>query len=139
MSKHNYTQYSNKKRNTVHEVDNVPSYEHRSNNAFTETTTASNSDAPLEIKMECPKTEPEPETVFVTGTTITTTIPGTVTDCVKLNVRVAPFLTAEVACVLDANSEVEIDMTKSTDEWFKVTTASGVEGYCMRMFVNAKL
>jgi hypothetical protein len=127
LSKHNYTQYSNKKhRAAIDEVTDKTSF-------------AATFDTPLEVKMEPKFADAEPETAFVIGTTIVTKTTGIVTDCVKLNVRVAPVITATVACVLDANSEIEIDMTKSTDEWFHVTTAAGVEGYCMRMFVDTKL
>lgn len=64
------------------------------------------------------------------------TTTGVVFGCSKLNVRVEPETTADIACIIDANSEVKIDRANSTKDWFKVTTASGVDGYCMRKFVK---
>ena len=61
---------------------------------------------------------------------------GIVTGCSKLNVRAEPETIADILCILDVNSEVMIDMGKSNREWFKVTTASGIDGYCMRKFIK---
>jgi uncharacterized protein YgiM (DUF1202 family) len=63
-------------------------------------------------------------------------VTGIVSGCSKLNVRTEPETIADIACIIDANSEVKIDMAKSNKDWFKVTTASGVDGYCMRKFVK---
>jgi SH3-like domain-containing protein len=71
--------------------------------------------------------------------TLPKTVKGVVAHCTKLNVRSEPSITAEVVCVLDARSEVKIDVSKSTSEWLSVCTASGAEGYCMREFVDARL
>lgn len=67
------------------------------------------------------------------------TVSGIVINCTKLNVRAEPNMTAEVLCVLDASSEIEIDPAKSTSEWVSVCTAVGIEGYCMRKFIDARL
>lgn len=67
------------------------------------------------------------------------TVEGTVVNCTKLNVRAMPSTNAEIVCVLDAMSKIEIDVSKSTDEWFKVCTAMGADGYCMRKHVDARL
>lgn len=123
--KHNYTQYSNKNNNYVEAIDvmSEPVVE------VDETTIAAPVE-PLEIKM----VEETVDTVAIPKT-----VTGIVVDCSKLNVRVAPNTTATVACVLNAASEIEIDVAKSTDEWFHVCTAAGIEGYCMRKFVKASL
>ena len=63
-------------------------------------------------------------------------VTGIVSGCSKLNVRTEPETIADIACIIDANSEVKIDMAKSNKDGFKVTTASGVDGYCMRKFVK---
>lgn len=126
MSKHNYSQYSNKNKNY-----NKPKVE--------ETTTAAPVE-PEEIKME--SFEPAIDLVAVeTVETVAlpTTVTGTVANCSKLNVRAKPATDAEVLTVLNGDSEVEIDPARSTSEWLKITTAAGIEGFCMRKFVNAKL
>lgn len=63
---------------------------------------------------------------------------GIVSDCNKLNVRKSPTPLAEVLCVIDKNSKVEIDEAESTAEFYKVCTASGVEGYCMKKFITVE-
>lgn len=120
MSKHNYSQYSKKYNDNVVEESKpaIPVVE----------------ETPAEVKMvaepietaaikpEIPKVEPKAVT-------------GVVANCSKLNVRSKPAVDAEVVTILDIKSEVKIDMARSNSEWFKITTAAGVEGYCMRKFV----
>jgi hypothetical protein len=64
---------------------------------------------------------------------------GVVTDCVKLNVRKEPSKDSDVACELLLGTEVMIDIFESTDDFYKVITEAGVEGYCMKKFINADL
>lgn len=110
MSKHNYSKYS--KQETVEtEVETVVETE-----AVTETATV------VETQPEV-KPEPKPKT-------------GVVTGCGKLNVRSEPRIDADVVCVLDAKSEVKFNTAKSNKEWLCVCTATGVDGYCMRKFVE---
>ena len=61
---------------------------------------------------------------------------GVVTGCNKLNVRKMPKPDAAVVSELVASSEVMIDEDKSTVEFYKVCTASGVEGFCMKKFIT---
>lgn len=119
MSRHNYSQYSNKK---------------RENN-------------PAEVKMEH-SPEPvvlmgpvvvEPAVETIKTVALPKTVEGVVVNCAKLNVREEPNIEAEIICVLDVTSEIEIDVENSTIGWFKICTATGIEGYCMRKFVDARL
>lgn len=66
----------------------------------------------------------------------TVKVKGVVGNCKKLNVRVAPNADATPICVITVKSELTIDTTQSTDEWYKVCTAAGVEGYCMKAYVT---
>lgn len=63
---------------------------------------------------------------------------GKIRDCDKLNVREEPSLEAKVLCRLDKNSEVEIDKTNSTKEFYKIYTSSGISGYCMKKHMSIK-
>lgn len=133
MSNHNYSQYSNNKKKKNYNKPKVEEFEE-----FTTTT-----EAPVEaaeIKME---SAPVVEPVIVNETVETVTLPetviGTVANCSKLNVRAKPATDAEVLTVLTGGSEIEIDPARSTSEWLKINAAAGVEGFCMRKFVNAKL
>lgn len=60
---------------------------------------------------------------------------GTVVDCVKLNVRKEPVAGAEIVCEIDSQTELMIDESESTDDFFKVCMASEIEGFCMRKFI----
>lgn len=61
---------------------------------------------------------------------------GVVSGCKKLNVRKLPSPYEEVLCVLNEKTKVEIDEVNSTEDFYKVTTVSGVEGYCMKKFIT---
>ncbi len=63
---------------------------------------------------------------------------GVVTDCLKLNVRKDPDGDADVLVVINALSEVTVDMDASTDEFYKVRTAAGIEGFCMKKYIALK-
>lgn len=121
MSKRNYTQYS--KQPEV--VEEIPVEVHA-----------------VEVKMEQVEA-PIVETPVVEAPIVETpkpaTITGVVANCNKLNVRAKASADAAVVCVINAGDEVTINIKKSKEEWFKVNTANGVEGYCMRKFVNANL
>lgn len=60
---------------------------------------------------------------------------GVVTDCIKLNVRIEPNLQSDVLCTLDCLTWVKIDESESTDEFYKVCTSAGIEGFCMKKYI----
>lgn len=134
MSKHNhnYSQYSDKKNQnhmnhvakaTIDESDLKPIVK------VAEVTEAKVETAPVvELVNENVETKPIPKTVD-----------GMVVGCAKLNVRAEANLFAEVVCTLNAQSEIEIDVEKSNRDWFYICTATGIEGYCMRKYVEAHL
>lgn len=61
---------------------------------------------------------------------------GRVVNCGRLNVRQQPKPDAVVVTALDVGSEVMIDMTGSTDAFFRIWTTAGIEGYCMKQYVK---
>ena len=63
---------------------------------------------------------------------------GFVDGCDKLNVRVESNKDSAVAVILDKSTEVTIDLDNSTDDFYKVMTSEGVEGYCMKKFITIK-
>lgn len=60
---------------------------------------------------------------------------GMLLNCDKLNVRTEPNKNAEVVFVADSKTEFIIDEATSTEDWFSIRTAAGVEGFCMKKFV----
>ena len=65
-------------------------------------------------------------------------IMGIVSDCKKLRVRNAPGLDSDVICEIEAGSIVEIDEVNSTEEFYKVCTETGIDGYCMKKFIKVE-
>ena len=133
MSNHNYTQYSKKNenetevtQNNVYVAPEVTVTEETTNTAEVKMDTAIEETAATTTPEVQPEPEPESETVI-----------GTVYGCSKLNVRATPDLFAEVVCIVSAGDEVIIDPDKSYNDWLCVCTATGVDGYCMRKYVNA--
>lgn len=64
---------------------------------------------------------------------------GIVTNCKQLNVRREAQKRADnVLCIISAGDVLEIDKDRSTNAWFYVTTADGVDGYCMKEFVDVE-
>lgn len=124
MSKHNYSQYSNAKKydNKSNDEEMVEHDNPIKHADFVEEVDA------VKMVEETVKTVPIPKTIN-----------GVVSNCTKLNIRKDPSVHAEILGVVDADSEMKIDMDKSNDKWFYVSTAVGIDGYCMRDFVNAKL
>lgn len=64
------------------------------------------------------------------------TVLGVVTECVKLRVRSTPEVAENVLTEITLASEVLVDLKESTDEFYKITTEAGIEGYCMRQYIN---
>lgn len=63
---------------------------------------------------------------------------GTVVNCAKLRIREHPNINAIVAAEIEKGSEVKIDESKSTAEFYAVITGSGLEGYCMKDYIQIK-
>ena len=62
-------------------------------------------------------------------------INGVVIDCTRLRVRAAANSNADVLCEIKVDTKVIIDIDKSTEEFYKICTEAGVEGYCMKQFI----
>lgn len=63
---------------------------------------------------------------------------GIVTGCIKLNVRKAASSTAEILGVIEEGSEVQIDNDFNAPDFYKVSAATGMEGFCMKKFITVK-
>lgn len=63
---------------------------------------------------------------------------GIVTDCLKLNIRKEPDKDSEVVVVVTCLDELKIDPDASTNDWYAVCTAAGMEGFCMKKFVAVR-
>lgn len=80
----------------------------------------------------CPVDETPPAEVIKNFTS------GTVTECVRLNIRKTASPDGEVVAIIDFLTEVAVDLEASTDNFYKVCTTSGVEGFCMKNYIALK-
>lgn len=55
-----------------------------------------------------------------------------------LNVRKGPDITAGVVFVIDDTVELIEDPSFENEEWCKIYTVAGIEGYCMKKFIDFK-
>lgn len=133
MSNHNYSQYSNKKHNN-NNYKNQSNQKRVVDNSMK--TPVAEKIVAAEVKMD---TVPDLVNETVETVTLPTTVKGVVSHCSKLNVRENATVDSGIVCVLDATSEIKIDVNKSTNNWFYIYAATGVEGYCMRQYVDASL
>lgn len=138
MSKHNYSQYSNKRNdyNKFNATPDVTVENQNGDNIAVNEEVETIVDTTVDTIVD---TIVETETTTETETNSGAVAKGVVANCAKLNVRSKPGINGDVVCVLDKDVEVTIDVDESTDEWFKIRTAAGVNGYCMRKFVNANI
>lgn len=82
-------------------------------------------------ELEAQETETETETE-------SDLVIGVVTNCIRLNVREEPNVSAPIITEVDALSELMVDVVKSDEEWYSVCTEAGIEGFCMKKFVDIK-
>ena len=66
-----------------------------------------------------------------------THVDGAVINCSKLNVRKEPNKESDAIGVLNNGVFVIVELENSTDDFYKVRTP-GVQGYCMKQFIEIK-
>lgn len=77
---------------------------------------------------EVPVRPPVPEKPFI----------GVVTDCLRLNVHKEPEADALVVAIIDCLSQVTVDVDASTELFCKVRTPDGIEGFCMKKYIQLR-
>ena len=80
-----------------------------------------------DVKEAAPK-QPVPDKPYI----------GIVTDCLRLNVRQEPDENAKVVAVIDCLSQVDVDLDGSTKDFCKVRTPDGIEGFCMKKYIQLR-
>lgn len=66
---------------------------------------------------------------------------GVVVNCPRLNVRSKPNLNGQIVTVITKDTEVEIDESKSKNDFYYVLIDTGTEGYtgyCMKKYIEIK-
>ena len=60
-------------------------------------------------------------------------------NCLRLNVRKDKRISVDnVIGKLKEDDEVSINLSESEDIWYKISTKSGLEGYCLKEFIDLK-
>lgn len=61
-----------------------------------------------------------------------------ITNCLRLHIFSEPRLDSEVICKVRYLTEVKVDLTNSTEDFYKIYTAIGAEGYCEKYLITIK-
>lgn len=61
---------------------------------------------------------------------------GVVTDCLKLNIREEPDKDSKVVTIVNCLDKLNVYLNTSTDDWYAVRTASGIDGFCMKKYIS---
>lgn len=135
---HNYTNYSNKNiANNQEAADAVEEKVVNEEQAVEEKVANEEQVVEEKVANEPQQNISDPEfDIDVAANNETSELIGYVTDCVKLNVRETASKDSSVLCEIILNSKVIVDEENSTDDFYKVTTETGVEGYCMKQYIN---
>ena len=94
--------------------------------------TKSLADVTEEVEEEIAKVNESKEATKETDSTVV----GYVSGCLKLNIREEGYLGANVVCVVPEKTALLIEVAESNDEWYKVYTETGMEGFCMKQYVT---
>ena len=130
--KHNYSQYSNKNNNQNQRPTNQTKRDDRPR-------AISQEEVEKKYTPVIPAEPIKPVIETVETVTLPETVEGMVVNCAKLNVREEPTVDSGIVCVLTVQSEIQIDVAKTTKDWVYVYTATGLEGYCMRQYIEAHM
>lgn len=130
MSKHDYTKHSNKNK-----YENKSRIERKFESADEMVEELNNQKSKVVDTTPVVMSESEVTAPIVPEVEVPKNL-GKVIDCVKLNVREEPSTKASVVFEINVGSTVFIDETCSTDEFYKICTEHGVEGYCMKKFIE---
>lgn len=61
-----------------------------------------------------------------------------ITNCLRLHIHSEPNLDSEIVCKVRYLTELAIDLEGSTDDFYKISTAVGAEGFCQKEFVTLR-
>lgn len=61
-----------------------------------------------------------------------------VVDCFRLEIHSEPNAYSETVCVIKYSNEVLIDLDNSTEDFYKICTTFGAEGFCRKRLISIK-
>ena len=62
-------------------------------------------------------------------------IEGVVSNCESLRIRAEASTKSDIICVVNAGATVLVDLKESTNDFYKVVTEVGAEGFAMSEFI----
>lgn len=65
-------------------------------------------------------------------------VTGVVTDCLRVAVYREPRANSGIVKVVTALTRVTVDLEKSTDGFYRISTSKGIQGYCMKKFIAVR-
>lgn len=130
MSKHDYTKHS--KKNNKNKNANRPNPEVRPFVEEVKTVPEQVIEPVVEIVENV-----EPVENVETAKTVALHY-GLVVNCAKLNIREQPNPYGNVLCTIPHGAKVSFDPKKSTWNFYKVCTEHGIEGYCMKKYIEVE-
>ena len=113
----------------------MKNYNQMSKKNYDKTETVEQVETPVETPVNETPTETPIETDPVEQPAEPKTVEGVV-DCEKLNVRSDATVDSEPVGIINKGTKVFIYEDESIDEFYKVCTATGLEGYCMKKFIS---
>lgn len=63
---------------------------------------------------------------------------GIVTDCFQAAIYKEPRANSEIVKIITALTRVAVDLEKSTDGFYRISTSKGIQGYCMKKFIAVR-
>lgn len=64
---------------------------------------------------------------------------GVVIDCSSLNIRAKSNINSEIITTIKAGTKLLINEDESVNEWYKVCTEAGIEGFCMKKYISVRI
>ena len=98
--------------------------------------TKSLADITEEVEEEIAEVNESEEVTKESAKEADSTVVGYVSGCLKLNIREEGYPGANVVCVVPEKTALLIEVAESNDEWYKVYTETGMEGFCMKQYVT---
>ena len=59
-------------------------------------------------------------------------------NCLRLHIYSNPTENSDIICKIRYLTNVSVDFRNSTDEFYKICTAVGAEGFCRKEFITIK-
>lgn len=63
---------------------------------------------------------------------------GIVVGCEFLNVRKSSTKDSETLAVIKSGDKITVDTNMSTNDFYKIHTLSGIDGFCMKKFIEVQ-